>query len=70
MRQEFADGIAWGEAKKKLFELVDGELAEARERFEALMQNPREIEEVLQKGAEKARRESSEFWPGCVPLWV
>lgn len=61
MRQEFADGIAWGEAKKKLFELVDGELAEARERFEELMQNPREIEEVLQKGAEKARRESSEF---------
>lgn len=61
MRQEFAEGIAWGEAKKKLFELVDGELAEARERFEELMQNPREIEEVLQKGAEKARRESSEF---------
>ena len=61
MRQEFADGIAWGEAKKKLFELVDGELAEARERYEALLQNPREIEEVLQKGAEKARRKSSEF---------
>lgn len=61
MRQEFADGIAWGEAKKRLFELVDGELAEARDRYEALMQNPREIEEVLQKGAEKARRESSEL---------
>ena len=61
MRQEFADGIAWGEAKKRLFELVDAELAEARDRYEALMQNPREIEEVLQKGAEKARRESSEL---------
>ena len=43
MRQEFAEGIAWGEAKKKLFELVDGELAEARERFEELMQNPRKL---------------------------
>ena len=61
MRQEFADGIAWGEAKKRLFELVDAELAEARDRYDALMQNPREIEEVLQKGAEKARRESSEL---------
>ena len=61
MRQEFADGIAWGEAKKKLFELVDAELAEARDRYEALIRNPLEIEEVLQKGAEKARRESSEL---------
>jgi tryptophanyl-tRNA synthetase len=59
MRQEFAGGIAWGEAKKRLFELVDGQLSEARERYETLMQNPQEVEMVLQKGAEKARKESS-----------
>ena len=30
MAQAFADGIAWGEAKKRLFELLNDELAPAR----------------------------------------
>ncbi|WP_221801242.1 tryptophan--tRNA ligase [Oceanobacter mangrovi] len=55
MRQAFADGIAWGEAKKQLFELVNAELAEARERYNDLMARPQDIEEQLQAGAEKAR---------------
>ncbi|MBT8149522.1 MAG: tryptophan--tRNA ligase, partial [Gammaproteobacteria bacterium] len=33
MRQEFANGIAWGEAKKQLFELVNEELREPRQRY-------------------------------------
>ncbi|CUB04385.1 tryptophan--tRNA ligase [Marinomonas fungiae] len=55
MRQKFADGIAWGEAKKELFELINGQLAEPREKYLELMANPAEIEAVLQAGAEKAR---------------
>ncbi|EIK45682.1 tryptophanyl-tRNA synthetase [Cellvibrio sp. BR] len=55
MRQQFADGIGWGEAKRQLFELVNGQLAEARDKYEALLANPAHIEEVLQQGAEKAR---------------
>lgn len=55
MRQQFADGIGWGEAKRQLFELVNGQLAEAREKYEALLAKPDYIEEVLQSGAEKAR---------------
>jgi len=55
MRQAFADGIAWGEAKKQLFELVNEEIGEARERYNSLLENPAYIEEVLQQGAEKAR---------------
>jgi tryptophanyl-tRNA synthetase len=55
MRAAFEEGIAWGEAKKRLFELVNGEVAEARERYNALLEQPEYIEEVLQKGAEKAR---------------
>ena len=55
MRQAFADGIAWGEAKKQLFELINGQLGEARERYEVLLANPAHIEEVLQVGAQKAR---------------
>ena len=55
MRQAFADGIGWGDAKKKLFALVNAELAEARERYNDLLARPADIEAELQKGAEKAR---------------
>lgn len=55
MRQAFAEGIAWGEAKKQLFELINGQIGEARERYENLLAKPAHIEEVLQQGAKKAR---------------
>ncbi len=55
MREEFAAGIAWGEAKKQLFELINEELTDARERYNALMADPGYIESVLQSGAERAR---------------
>ncbi len=55
MRREFENGIAWGEAKKQLFELVNGELAGARERYQQLMDDPTHIENVLRQGAERAR---------------
>jgi len=61
MREEFAKGIAWGEAKKQLFELVNAEIAPARERYEALMNAPAEIETILQAGAVKARAYSQPF---------
>ncbi|TXS95532.1 tryptophan--tRNA ligase [Parahaliea maris] len=59
MRSEFENGIAWGEAKKQLFELVNGELAEAREEYNRLMDDPAYIESVLVRGAEKARAYSA-----------
>jgi tryptophanyl-tRNA synthetase len=59
MRTKFAEGIGWGQAKKDLFELVNGELSEARERYEALMAKPAEIEAVLQAGAAKARERAA-----------
>ena len=58
MRVEFESGIAWGEAKKQLFELINSELAAARERYDELMVNPDYIESVLLKGAERAREYS------------
>jgi tryptophanyl-tRNA synthetase len=58
MREQFANGVAWGEAKKQLFELVNAQLADARDRYEILMQDPAKIEKILQQGAEKARTES------------
>jgi tryptophanyl-tRNA synthetase len=61
MRAEFARGIGWGEAKKRLFSLVDNELSEARDRYETLLENPALIEKTLQSGAEKARAEAQPF---------
>ena len=58
MRQEFENGIAWGEAKKQLFELVNGQLGPARERYNELMDDPGHIESELRKGAERAREHS------------
>ena len=55
MREQFKTGIAWGEAKKCLFELVNSELAEPRERYLELMADPAKMETILLAGAEKAR---------------
>ncbi|MGH1485871.1 MAG: tryptophan--tRNA ligase [Cellvibrionaceae bacterium] len=61
MRQAFLDGIAWGEAKKQLFELVNNEVGDARERYNELLANPAYIESVLKEGAEKARDYATPF---------
>ena len=58
MREQFAAGIGWGDAKQALFEKINTEIAPFRERYEQLMNNPKELEEILQMGAEKARRHS------------
>jgi tryptophanyl-tRNA synthetase len=55
MRQAFADGIAWGEAKKQLFELINEELKAPRAEYERLIADPGHIEAELRRGAEKAR---------------
>lgn len=61
MREKFANGIAWGEAKRELFELVNGQLGEAREKYFELMERPADIEDILQEGAAKARAVSAPF---------
>ena len=49
-------GLAWGEAKQQLFELIEAEIAPMRARYDALMAHPERIEEILQQGAEKGPR--------------
>ena len=61
MRNEFQAGIAWGEAKKQLFELINSELADARDSYMRLMDDPGHIEAVLFQGAERARHYSGEM---------
>ena len=60
-RRQFEDGIAWGTAKQTLFELLNSVLSEPRERYLALLEEPEKIEAVLQRGAERAREQSSVF---------
>ena len=55
MAAAYREGIAWGEAKQQTFELINGELAEARERYEALMSRPGDVEGTLEAGRDKAR---------------
>ena len=55
MHAALRGGLAWGEAKQALFELLDGHLAPMRERYESLMAKPADIEATLQAGAAKAR---------------
>jgi tryptophanyl-tRNA synthetase len=59
MRREFQEGIAWGEAKKQLFDLVNSELAAPRERYRRLLGDPGHIENILQRGALRAREHSA-----------
>ena len=55
LEKRYKEGISWGEAKAELFEVMNRELAPARERFNQLMENTDELERVMAKGAEKAR---------------
>ncbi|OHV10919.1 tryptophan--tRNA ligase, partial [Kushneria phosphatilytica] len=59
MRQRYAEGIGWGEAKNELFEYLNAQLAEPRERYQALLEDPGHIETVLQQGADRAREEAT-----------
>jgi tryptophanyl-tRNA synthetase len=61
LRKAFADGIGWGDAKQILFERIDREVAPMRKHYEALMNDPAQIEKVLQTGADKARAISRPF---------
>jgi tryptophanyl-tRNA synthetase len=56
MRQAYAEGIAWAQAKEMLFERIDREIAPMRGAYDRLMARPAQIEEILRAGAGKARQ--------------
>ena len=55
MRQAYAEGISWGDAKAKLYERIDQDIAPMRELYKTFLAQPETIEAILQAGAEKAR---------------
>ena len=61
LRKNYHQGIAWADAKALVFERIDREIAPMRERYEALVNNPAELERILLRGAEKARERTRPF---------
>jgi len=61
LRQAYADGIAWSDAKQILFDRIDREIAPMRERYEHLISHPAELERMLQAGAAKARQRATPY---------
>ncbi|MES2877198.1 MAG: tryptophan--tRNA ligase [Pseudomonadota bacterium] len=61
LRQAYADGIAWGDAKQRVFERIDREIAPMRDAYLALMNDPAKIEAILLAGAAKARQIATPF---------
>ena len=59
MRSAYAEGIAWGEAKERVFERIDAELAPLRERYRELAADPAAIERMLRHGGERLRDEEA-----------
>ncbi|MDE0086765.1 MAG: tryptophan--tRNA ligase, partial [Candidatus Poribacteria bacterium] len=55
-RQLYLDGgLAYGDMKNELNELLETTFSAQREQYNVLMENPDELDKVLEKGAEKAR---------------
>ena len=50
-----AGGMGWGEAKEELFRVVNRELTPLRQRYDALIADPKGLDAILAKGAARAR---------------
>jgi tryptophanyl-tRNA synthetase len=60
-RADLAAGLSWGEAKQRLVDQIERQVAPMRERYSELMAHPERIEEALQVGATKARAVAAPF---------
>ncbi|WP_295549798.1 tryptophan--tRNA ligase [Limnohabitans sp. Rim8] len=61
MARAYGDGIGWGDAKQMLFERIDREIAPMREHYQALIDNPAQMDKILRAGADKARQLATPF---------
>jgi tryptophanyl-tRNA synthetase len=55
LRQAYAEGIGWGDAKELLFARIDQEIAPMRQTYQHLLAHPEQVEAHLLEGARKAR---------------
>jgi len=60
-RADLRAGLAWGEAKQRLVELIETHVGPMRERYADLVAHPEQVEAVLAAGADKARARATPF---------
>ena len=60
-RAELRGGLGWGEAKKRLVSQIEAEIGPMREKYAYYTTHTDELEDILQAGAEKARKLSVPF---------
>ena len=60
-RADLRAGLAWGEAKQRLVDLIEAHVGPMRARYAELVGHPERIEAVLQAGADKARARATPF---------
>ena len=53
LRSDFLKGIAWGDAKQRLFEVINKELSGPREKYNELMESPEKIKEILKESSKR-----------------
>ena len=60
-RRDLIAGLGWGDAKQRVVELIEAHVGPMRAQYAELIARPERIEEVLQAGADKARRTATPF---------
>ena len=58
--EDLKKGLAWGEAKKQLFEVANRFISSMREKFNYYMSHRDEVDKILQTGAMKAEKVAKE----------
>ena len=52
---DYKDGIAWGDAKNKLFNIVNNEIAPVREKYDSLVNDKNLLNDLLNEGSIRVR---------------
>jgi tryptophanyl-tRNA synthetase len=55
LADDYKNGISWGDAKNKLFSLINNEISPIREKYEEFSTNGKLLNELLHEGSLKAR---------------
>ena len=61
MNQAYKDGIGWGDAKKKLFSIINSEISPIREKYFELNDKPNLLNDLFFEGAQKVRPQAKEL---------
>ncbi len=58
MLERYKKGVSWGEVKQSLFEVMNRAIAPQRDIYDSLISDRPKIDDILNKGAQKARERS------------